>query len=234
MTRKMNRGRGVGCLVCCLFVLAIVVCMSVIAWPGETRHDIIPGSQNLLQYSGLFTDAVTVNCEQGCDRDTTAYMFHSAPTVSTTRYYANTLDFPHAPFEFTSIRFDLFEGSTVDVTWAYSGCTLQFLVFNGLAKYNSFVAGGNPTAYYRLSFNSYQRVMLNIVSSDSYFFVFDNPAFGCYPTPTTAAFAISAKSYDTSPAFLTCSASNCSVATEYGSTLYLILQGITLSASSPV
>ena len=222
--RQMNRGKGVGCLVCCCFMLAIIICMAAVAWPGEVRHDIIPGSQNLMSFSGLFTDSVMVDCNQGCSLQTTAYMFHSSPALSNTRYYSNSLNFPLAPYEFTSIRFDLFDGSTMDINWVYAGCTLQFLVYNGAAKYNTFVAGGNPTPYYRLSFNTVQRVMLNIVGSDSYYFVFDNPSLGCYPTPTTAIFAVSAKSYDTSSAFLTCSASNCSVSTEYGSTLYMVLE----------
>lgn len=212
------------CCCACLFVLAVILCATLIDWPGTTIKHVILGSQQLDKVSGLFMGSISTYTT-GSDAGVYLYTFDEPPPEDEHRTFSTDLDMPTSRYVYTYIQFDFLKDSIVDVSWNFieSDCGINFMVIEGVSRFDSFRKGYSTTYHHFQYTSSDDQYTFHAVRQDSYFFIFDNPYCSHTENRGNAFFDVDAVAYTTTSAIDSCLAADCDIDIPYGSKLYYVL-----------
>lgn len=224
---KKRRKSLVVCVFCVFFV-TIILCVSLIPWPGYMNRTVISGSQTLDYVDGNFVEYVnftgTINAEP------MMYAFTERPPLSDILQINVALSFaPSYQDRNVEVHFDLHSGSSVYYSWIYNdSCTLQFAIIRGQSRYESFLQGASVSSSI-LPIDvtgNFNGATFRVDVTDRYYFIFVNPGTACVPSkPGRALFEAESLVYDTSTAVYVCQSSPCQDFVPYGHGRYYMLAG---------
>jgi len=213
---------------CCLFMVAIIVCATLIPFPGQYYGYIVSAAQGQVFYDGHFIERVDFSSHTS---PVNVYAFSSRPPLDSSREFSRTL---HVQPEYEdyqdNTRFDLYADSFVKIEIAFDGqdtCVVKLYMIRGTDHFNSIVEGRTDPSFYGekiADLTQSGEVTRGINSYDQYYFMFVNDNFDCVPTPATATFTVTAASFSLSNAEYSCNTTFCVDHIPYGTYRYYVLE----------
>jgi len=231
--KKSKKKRG-ACLFVCLFLIAFILCATLVPWPGTRYYWMYPNQQSLFAVNGLFIEGIETSTPTGYS-PVRITAFSERPARVTYTPVDLSLTVPPSLGVRTYERHIFLpwdEEVSVSVTGIQNAsCYYQLLVFRSEWRYDDFVNGHYSWYVAPSPFNndleSY-RVRSN--GDDVYYFVlYNNPDNGC-SSPDTLTMTVDPypmQKYDTSPSSgfdWQCSDSNCNYDVPYGEYPYFVVE----------
>ena len=229
---KKGKKKRMVCLFVCLFVAALVLCLTLVPWPGSRYIDLYPNEQTTVFANGLFILTTEVTTNAG-DQPVEVRGYRDAPSQAWVSY--GPLEETFVPgYNIrtnqvnTFVNYDTYAYITVPASSAECANTYFYVyAFAGKSRYDDFVNNGY-TGFARtwtfLVGSGLPRVEYNINDRDVYYFVLYNPV--CASATTALTLSVDFRSYRYpigSPQF-TCTTGNCIDEVPYGEFRYYVAE----------
>ena len=184
--------------ICVCFMLAIIFCMSFIAFPGTSDPKLYLGEQRVTYYNGNFISDVKVSSTTSFSGGAvTAYT--QLPPRTATRSFSRSIEQYLGYREYMSVAYRMLEGSYFGISASSSdSCLRELYVIRGESRYNSWVLGSYVSTELLLSWTNSVYTSYYVDADDDYYLIIYNPS-SCY-SEVSFSQDVSAVAYDTNTA----------------------------------
>jgi len=232
--KKSKKKRG-ACLFVCLFIIAFILCATLVPWPGTRYYWMYPNQQSLFAVNGLFIEGVETSTPSGYSPVRITAFSERPERVS---YTPADLTLTEAPsLGVRTYERHIFlpwdEEVSVSVTGILNAsCYYQLFVFRSEWRYDDFVNGYYTADVKHTTFNiDLESYWVRSTGDDVYYFVlYNNPDNGGCSNPNNLTMVVNPypmQKYDTSTSSgfdWQCSDVNCNYDVPYGEYPYFVVE----------
>jgi hypothetical protein len=222
------------CLYVCLVIAALVLCLTLVPWPGTRDVELYPNEQVVVYANGLFIEALRLETASG-DLPLNVKGYTRYPELSLTYY--GPLEGFFTPQQGvrdlqinTFLPFNSVAALTVPPVSAGACDTTSFsvYVFRGKGRYEDFLYYSIINAHATWSFfpaSGLPEVRTTVNSDDVYYFVLYNPSCPNMAAQQTLSVRFESRTYQSpeAPVF-TCTTGDCTDYVPYGEYRYYIAE----------